>query len=181
MDKYPITYGGHSCIQMQSDSYYLSTGNGGNWGAAELDGKWCTVTPGQTVTISAYFWTEAATTSETLQFSGGILGADMYCNSGRVVQINNHNGAGVPAYSNGNYDYYMQAVPFGSGGWVKLTMSWTIQSTYQADGWGGAGNFPAGTTLVPTAFIPWVSLDSSNPSSEHAKMYVYGTELYINS
>jgi len=75
-------------------------------------------------------------------------------------------------------------VPWGTDTWTKVTMDFTVQSTYYADGLGGA--YAAGTAVTPTGFIPWVCAESNSwvnypTTAENGVIYVYGAELYVNS
>jgi hypothetical protein len=102
----------------------------------------------------------------------------MYSNSGRICQIDNDVGGVVPDYTNAGYDTgTLITVPFGSGGWVHLSFSFTVARSYQADGFGGP--YSVGTVVVPTAFVAWFDIVTTNPTAETANMWIYGTQLYI--
>jgi hypothetical protein len=103
---------------------------------------------------------------------------DIYDSNGYYInEIHTSNGAA----SYPNYPTWT-TVPWGSNGWVHLVTSFTVPNTYIVASWGGnpkyiGPNNPV--TDVPAKFIPYISDSCANQGSEQAKIWVYGTELYI--
>jgi hypothetical protein len=180
MFTYPVTWQGHSAIKMSRSQTYVDFIGKNFGGIYELDGEWVTVKPGDTIVFSAYFWTTGSTLGDSSLNHGVMLGADMYSGTGRICQMNNHGGTGVPDTQNyPAMDYTITVVPWNSGSWVHISMTWKVQSTYKADGFSGDGGYSAGTTVVPAGFIPWM-LGFAQNTSEAATTYIYSTEIYVN-
>jgi hypothetical protein len=66
-----------------------------------------------------------------------------------------------------------------SNGWVKVTIDFTVQSQYEADGF--TAGYTAGTMATPSAFVPWFASFSSNVYAETASMWIYDTVLYVTT
>ncbi|MGA3061353.1 MAG: hypothetical protein ABSD92_13445 [Candidatus Bathyarchaeia archaeon] len=178
MDTYPVTYGGQTCIQMSPNAYYISTGDGGNVANCEMDGTWSSISPGDKIYWSAYIWTGTATVPGDLTgYDQGVkIALDFYGPDGRICEIATP--TGIPSYPSYPSSMTQMTVPFNSGGWVQVSMTFTVQSQYEADPWGG---YTAGTMVTPTSFVPWISEFSTNLSAETAKAWIYDTTLYVTT
>jgi hypothetical protein len=176
---YPVTQGGQTCMKLLAYSTYPYTGTYGICDR-EIDSAYRSIHPGDTIVFSAWLWTEASSIGDQSSKQGIGIALDAYGSGGRINQINNKNGIGTPDYSNGVFDYDMGYLPWGSGGWVHFSMTWTVPSTLQTD---SASNYSnsAGYTVVPCGIIPEICGGSASPGQERAAAYIYGTELYITT
>jgi hypothetical protein len=95
MDTYPVTVAGQTAIQMQRNSYYISTGVGGP-AIAEADSYYRYINIGDHITYSAWFYTDSSTAGNTDPLSGAVLGLDFYGVQGRICEISTPDG--TPTY-----------------------------------------------------------------------------------
>jgi hypothetical protein len=190
---YPVTFQGYTCLQLNS---YLGRGPyGGLCGSAdgEIDpAGWTSVNVGDTVVYSCWVWTGATTVGDFGSQSGANIGLDVYSSGGRCCQISNVNGIGTEVFDGvwinhqPVYDYRQTYIPWGSNGWVHLSMTWTVKSSYYYDNFATASNvFGEGApSYAPVAFVPWIVRASANTASgnnfEGAAVYVRDAELYVN-
>lgn len=177
MDTYPVAYGGQTCIQMSPNAYYISTRDGGGVADCEMDGEYTSVNVGDQIVFSAYIWTGSSTVGDNGNaLLGGRIALDFYGAKGRICEIATP--TGIPSYPSYPSSMTQMTVPFNSGGWVQVSMTFTVQSQYEADPWGG---YTAGTMVTPTSFVPWISEFSTNLSAETAKAWIYDTTLYVTT
>ena len=130
--------------------------------------------------LPGYGLTQAHISDNGKDQYGAIIGMDCYGSGGRISQINNNNGVGTPTINGVSYDYRMSTIPWGSGSWQHLTMTWHVPSLVYYDNFGTVTNV-FGQAYEPCAIIAWIQGMSSSPGQEGAAMYVYGAELYINA
>jgi hypothetical protein len=169
---YPVTRSG------QTRAKILDSGLSSGTCDREIDSNWIAVSPGKVVYLSAWLWTESSTIGDNGDsWWGAAMGLDAYSNSGRICEVDPQNGIGTPDRVNGVYATWKDMVPWGSGAWVHLTMTWTVPSTLSSDGF---GDYPLDAQVAPTGFIAWITGFSSNPGHEGAAIYVYGTVLNTN-
>jgi hypothetical protein len=180
---YPITKGGQTSIQLDSDPAI----NTEPWGeSAELDGPYVSIAPGDVVYFSAQLWVGTSTVGDTNKWDGAIIGCDIQNNNERVCQIDNDvdgvvrpdyiSGDNTAPYSGGYDTAGVQTVNFGSGAFVTLSFSFTVAASYQADGYLG---YSTGS-YAPTSFAPWIVLHTANPTTEMANLWIANTVIYVN-
>jgi len=178
MDTYPVTYGGQTAIQMSPNANYISTGDGGGVADCELDGGYVSVSPGDQIYFSAYIWTGSSTVGDNGNaLLGGRIALDFYGAKGRICEIATP--TGIPSYPNYPASMAQCTVSPNSNGWVKVTIDFTVQSQYEADGF--TAGYTAGTMATPSAFVPWFASFSSNVYAETASMWIYDTVLYVTT
>jgi hypothetical protein len=181
--QYPVVKAGQTAIQLLNDPALIANRHGSN--SAELDGPLTSVNIGDVVTFSAWIWMDKSSIGDTNPSHGGAFGVDMYGSGGRICQIDYDSdgivrpdyiaGCNTYPYSGGYDNSNLMYVPFGTGGWVHRSFSFTVANTYQQDGFGNT----IGTVVKPTGFVAWFDIVTKNPTSEMANMWIYGTELYI--
>jgi hypothetical protein len=138
------------------------------------------VKPGDVVVLKAWVWTEPSTLGDGSTYHGASIEIDPYSGNSRISAVNLRNGelvgTGTNNYQNG-WANPQSTVPWGSGGWVQMSMTWTVPNTLQADGFGG---FALGTEVTPTGFSAIIQGLSSSTGNEGAVIYIYGTSICIN-
>jgi hypothetical protein len=178
MDTYPVAYGGQTCIQMSPNAYYISTRDGGGVADCEMDGEYTSVNVGDQIVFSAYIWTGSSTVGDNGNaLLGGRIALDFYGAKGRICEIATP--TGIPSYPNYPASMAQCTVSPNSNGWVKVTIDFTVQSQYEADGF--TAGYTAGTMATPSAFVPWFASFSSNVYAETASMWIYDTVLYVTT
>jgi hypothetical protein len=170
---YPVTKGGQTAIELRHNPTVLVYGGPND---RELDGAWTPIRPGDHIVYSAYLWADPSSIGDTFWRAGANFGLDFYSNNGRICEIATP--TGITSYPNWPSSMSQTVVSPGSGGWVHIKIDFTVQSQYLADPY--TGGQPADVMITPTGIVPWINWVSSNPSAESAKMWIYGTELYIN-
>jgi hypothetical protein len=146
-----VTYGGSPSWEITLSSVNMGADHGG-----------LSVAPGDEIVFSCWIKTSAATLSADVgnPQAGGRIGISMYGPNGGICDVSTPNGVGTPTNSFNTY------VPFGTGGWTQVTMSFTVSSSYQASG--SYGGYSAAQWVTPTAIIPWVAVWSDTQgSAEH--------------
>lgn len=187
---YPVTWQDKTTLKLLNYAVAPFTGGSGKYDR-ELDSKFYTnsIKPGDVVTFKAWFWTESSTNGDNGNpLFGANIEIDPLGPNGRICAVNNLNGigktdydptqAGSNGYDNSGYDYSNTCVPWGSGAWVQLSMTWKVPNTLYADAFNPG--YSQGTVVQPTGFCAIIQVASSRPGSEGAAVYISGTELYIN-
>jgi hypothetical protein len=171
---YPVTENGQTAIEM------LRNPATSVWNSAddrELDGQLTSIQPGDTITYTAWLMTTASSERDTNPEHGATIGLDFYGPNGRICEIHTSNGeTSYPNYPS----TAAVTVMWGTGTWTQVTISFVVQSSYEADPWGA---YTAGQQVVPTGFIPWIcGYSNSWPggSPENGTVYATNTQIYIN-
>lgn len=157
------TYGGSSSWEIT-----LSSANVG------ADHAGLGVAPGDQIVFSCWIKTSAATLSADVgnPQAGGKIGFSAYGPNGGICDVSTPNGVGTPTNSFNTY------VPFGTGTWTRVTMSFTVPSSYQASG--SYGGYSAGQWVTPTAIIPWFGIWSDTQgTNEHGTAWFADPVLTI--
>jgi hypothetical protein len=170
-----VNVGGKTAVEIDHNPTYPSQWYAGP-GDRELDGSYITIHPGDHIVYKAWLWTDASTTGDSSVYSGAVMGLDIYGSNGRLCEISTPDG--TTTYPTYPLAHLQNIVPWGSYRWVQVTVDFTVQWQYMADPWGAYGS--GGTYATPIAFIPYIAGDSTHATSEYGRMYVAGTELYIN-
>jgi hypothetical protein len=174
---YPVTWEGQTAIKFTDYGPPYAGPNGGV--DRELDAPYVSVKAGDIVVFKALLWTEASNIGDTSSYHGADIEIDAFNGNNRICAVNNNNGVGTGDYNNGVWAPYA-VIPWGSGKWVQLSMTWTVPNTLQSDGYNGANGYSLGTVVQPNRFGAIIQAFSSNPGAETAAVYICGTELYVN-
>lgn len=145
---------------------------------AECDSPFISVSVGDHIVLSAWFWVPDSVCGENgLDYNGGFLRLDMYGSSGRIAEIGTPSGAQTVVNGVYNPDGYLTYVKFGTKTWTQIIFDFTVQSSYLSDGWGG---LPQGVWSAPTGFFAFCGIGAFNLEGEQVSVYFADTEIYVN-
>jgi hypothetical protein len=145
----------------------------------EVDSPGIKIKPGDVIVFNVWLWTEASTQGDTGQYSGASIEIDPFVGSGRICAVNlpigTLVGTGIDSGSNSN----IQAiVPWGSGRWVQMSMTWTVPKYVYSDGCGIGGQ--GGGPYTPDGMIAIIQgLSYVNPPNEGAAVYIADPQIFI--
>lgn len=174
---YPVYWQGRTAIRLDPDPDYIA-----RWGwpvTNEINSAWFSIKPGDHIVFKMWLWTTSSTVGDDGNpFAGGaMMGIDVYGN-GRICGLTTPDGkCAWPDYTP---EYTQNIVPFGSGAWIQKTMDFIVQDYYIADPFNVEGGHEAYEHVVPTGMIPTLNINTHNPNTEKASIYLADTELYIN-
>jgi len=168
-----VLYNGQDSIEI------LPAGNSGNT-YRECDGPYISIAPGDQIVFSCWIKTTASSLGDTNPNSGGRIGIDFYSNTGRITGTASPDGSVWTPTTGYPSNTYLNYVHWGTSTWTQVTMSFTIPSTYPADG--ASGGYYAGQPVTPTAILPWMQVWSSTyGASDQGQAWFANPQLTITT
>src|SRR5208283_5194349 len=166
-----VLYNGNPTIRIDP------VGNTGN-AARECDGPYISIAPGDQIVFSCWIKTTASSLGDTNPNSGGRIGIDFYSAAGRITGTDAPDGSvWTPTSGWPNGQTY---VNWNTNTWTQVTISFTVPSTYPADG--TTGGYSAGQLVIPTAIIPWMQVWSSTyGASDQGQAWFANPQLTITT
>ena len=164
-----VLYNGNPTIRIDPP------GNTGN-AARECDGPYISIAPGDQIVFSCWIKTTASSLGDTNPNSGGRIGIDFYSAAGRITGTDAPDGSvWTPT---GGWPNGQTYVNWNTNTWTQVTISFTVPSTYPADG--TTGSYSAGQLVIPTAIIPWMQVWSSTyGASDQGQAWFANSQLTI--
>jgi hypothetical protein len=150
---------------------YLTQFGGGD---REVNSKALDLSIGSTINFQCDLSTDSPTIGNEVGLGAEVnidaYGHDASGTWGRIEQINNDNGVGVPCFDGVNYVYNWVHAPWGTT--LHFSMTWVVPSVLYSDGW---GNFAKADACTPVYFFILIGTHSSDAGVEGALMYISNT------
>jgi len=176
---FPVTENGKSnCVSLISNpaeaEYHSSADN-------ELDGTITPIAVGDHIVFQCYLATTASSNGDTNDLHGAELSIAVYDASEHGISELTSS-TGQSDYTLPNLNSPTVVVPWGTPTFTLITIDFTVQSTYAADGY--QGGFTAGQMVAPAFMAPQITMvDNTNIGgpTETGIVYAWNPIVYITS
>jgi hypothetical protein len=172
-----VLYNGQGTIRVDCANAPVINVGYGNFLDPECDYQYpiIPVSPGDHIVFYAWIETGAATVNEP-GISGAVIDTDIFgTNEERICGCQSPSGDTWTSANGWPSDWGANVIPFGTSTWTYVCMNYYVQSSYQADGFGG---FDDGAFHTPGYICPCLFVYAAQ--GEGASAWFDGLVLYKN-